>query len=112
MSGWVGVGFDGVLAHRQMTGDDPGAPIRVMIERVKNWLAEGRDVRIVTSRVHPACPAKERAKQKILIERWTRKYLEEVLPVTAHLEPEMIVLYDHRVVQVEKNTGRIIEDCQ
>lgn len=47
---WIAVDFDGTLAH----GHDiykPGAPIALMVDRVKTWLAAGREVRIFTARV-------------------------------------------------------------
>ena len=51
--GWIGVDLDGTLAEYlgwQGMGHI-GEPIAPMVERVKAWLAEGKDVRIFTARV-------------------------------------------------------------
>ena len=53
MSGWIGVDLDGTLAeYGGWKGPDHiGPPVPKMLERVKSWIAEGRDVRIFTARV-------------------------------------------------------------
>ena len=53
--GWIGVDLDGTLAeYNGWQGPaNIGAPIPAMVERVKAWLEEGRDVRIFTARVGP-----------------------------------------------------------
>ena len=56
-NGWIGVDLDGTLAHYdEFRGDDyVGEPIEPMVERVKQWLDEGKDVRIFTARKpHPS----------------------------------------------------------
>jgi hypothetical protein len=108
MNGWIGVDLDGTLAYYSDAQDitNIGLPVRTMAERVKTWLAEGQDVRIVTARV--AVKGKERARQRVLIQRWCKQYLGEVLPITASKDVEMLVLYDDRCIQVETNTGRLI----
>jgi hypothetical protein len=53
-SGWIGVDLDGTLAHFEHGASDPlvvGAPIAVMVDRVKAWIARGIEVKIVTARV-------------------------------------------------------------
>jgi hypothetical protein len=57
--GWIGVDLDGTLAEWKEPYDvlQIGPPIPAMIERVKDWLAEGQDVRIFTARVGPASAA-------------------------------------------------------
>ena len=57
--GWIGVDLDGTLAEHYWPakGDyDPtriGDPIPMMVERVRGWLAEGREVRVFTARGGP-----------------------------------------------------------
>lgn len=53
MSGWIGVDLDGTLAmYDGFKGPEHiGDPVPKMLERVKKWLAEGREVRIFTARV-------------------------------------------------------------
>jgi hypothetical protein len=55
VSGWIGVDFDGTLAEYgswQGPGHT-GKPIPAMVERVKRWKEEGREVRIFTARIYP-----------------------------------------------------------
>ena len=53
MKGWVGVDLDGTLAHydKWKGADHIGVPVPRMLERVKLWLSEGMDIRIMTARV-------------------------------------------------------------
>jgi hypothetical protein len=54
--GWIGVDLDGTMAYYDgwKGADHIGEPIPAMVERVKRWLAEGREVRIFTARVYLA----------------------------------------------------------
>ena len=51
--GWIGVGLDGTLAQYEswVSPKHIGPPVPKMLERVKRWIAEGREVRIFTARV-------------------------------------------------------------
>lgn len=104
-SGWVGVDLDGTLA--KYTGwkgaDHIGEPVLAMLERVRQWLADGVEVRIFTARVSDGDP--ETVK---LIEDWCERHVGQRLRVTNVKDYAMISLYDDRAVQVEANTGRII----
>jgi hypothetical protein len=53
MSGWIAVDFDGTLARYDgwFGPDHLGEPIPAMVDRVKKWIAEGREVRVFTARV-------------------------------------------------------------
>jgi hypothetical protein len=116
--GWIGVDLDGTLAVWEPGQDigTIGAPIPAMVERVRHWLAEAREVRIVTARVATTCKetagglddATFAALQEYMIYKWCRLHLGRILPVTATKDFEMIELWDDRAVQVETNTGRII----
>lgn len=103
--GWIGVDLDGTLAfYDKWKGvDHIGEPVTLMVARVKSWLAEGIDVRIMTARVSGArddLPQAVRA-----IEQWCLLHLGKVLPITHEKDFSMIELWDDRVVPVEKNTG-------
>jgi hypothetical protein len=95
--GWIGVDFDGTLAHYDhYRGDDHcGAPIEPMVRRVRKWMMEGKDVRLFTARKpHPA------------LRKWMFEHLGAILPITNTKDSHMIALYDDRVVQVVRNEGK------
>ena len=104
--GWIGVDLDGTLAHYdQWEGPTIiGEPIPVMVERVKRWLAEGREVRIFTARVAEDYDGLIRR----AIESWCHQHLDAGLRVTCVKDFAMIELWDDRAVQVEKNTGQLV----
>ena len=104
--GWIGVDLDATLAeyHGYPGAGIIGEPVPAMVERVKRWLAAGKDVRIFTARVSGEDVEKERA----AIKAWCREHLGKELPVTNVKDADMVVLYDDRAVRVEKNTGRLL----
>lgn len=111
MSGWIGVDLDGTLAHYEYKSGpwDPyhiGAPVPAMQERVKRWLAEGREVRIFTARVSADTAQRSVAAIRFHIEKWCQEHLGIILPVTCTKDYDMIELWDDRAVRVEANTGR------
>jgi hypothetical protein len=120
MSGWIGVDLDGCLAvYGGWKGPDHiGEPVPAMLARVKQWLAEGKDVRIFTARVaatgHWVASSQAHddadfaTDQVKTIQDWTERHLGVRLPVTATKDYGMEALYDDRAVQIEFNTGRII----
>lgn len=108
--GWYGVDLDGTLAkYESWVGPSHiGEPIVDMVMRVREWIASGQEVRIFTARVaHPG----QREECTKAIEIWCTKHIGQILPITYQKDYAMIVLYDDRCVQVETNTGRLIEDC-
>lgn len=106
--GWIGVDFDGTLAHR--AHDQPlkelGRPVMPMVRRVKAWLDKGYDVRIFTARAAPGPSPVSDATEGI--EAWCLEHLGKVLPITCTKDFAMIQLWDDRAVGVVPNTGRII----
>lgn len=119
MKEWYGVDFDGTLAHyRNFKGAGVlGAPIPLMVDRVKRWLAEGKDVRIFTARVwHPDVTSKvsetefnsrcaEAREARAAIKAWCIEHVGQELPITCEKDYGMLELWDDRAVQVIKNTG-------
>lgn len=103
--GWIGVDLDGTLAfYDKWEGEDHiGEPIVPMLNRVKGWIAEGIEVRIVTARAQYDS-ARDR------IQEWCVQHGLPALEVTNKKDFQMWKLYDDRAIQVENNTGRIIED--
>lgn len=102
-TGWIGVDLDGTLAvYDEWHGPEHvGEPVPSMVERVKRWLREGKDVRIFTARVwnDPDGVALRP------IQDWCRKHLGTVLPVTNAKDYGMVELWDDRAVAVVPNTG-------
>lgn len=115
--GWIGVDLDATFAHYDgWKGiDHIGDPIPEMLERVKQWIAEGQPVKIFTARVYcgesgePAGDRYREAQQaRIVIEKWCLKHLGVILPVTCCKDFGMITLWDDRCVQVMPNSGEPI----
>lgn len=124
-NGWIGVDLDGTLAfYDHWRGPQHiGEPIPAMLDRVKNWLAEGRDVRIFTARVDGGTVALsmgskdgEACRNVSVVEghihAWCEKHLGKVLPVTCRKDFGMIELWDDRCVQVIPNTGQTVADLK
>lgn len=93
---------DGTLAHydRWRGTDHIGPPVRRMKQRVREWLAEGRDVRIFTARKEESHPA---------IRAWCLRHLGRELVITNVKDFAMIELWDDRAVQIVPNTGRRVD---
>ena len=105
--GWIGVDLDGTLAmHGGGAVGEIGAPIPAMVDRVKAWLAEGREVRIFTARV--SGPSDLADEQRGLVAVWCLEHLGAILAVTNEKDYGMVSLYDDRCVAVETNTGRLM----
>jgi hypothetical protein len=111
--GWIGVDLDGTLAYYHTWGNllSFGDPIPVMQERVKQWLREGQEVRIMTARAAPPFSCDYHgapltfADVEKAIQDWTELHIGQRLPVTCCKDLNMIELWDDRCVQVEPNTG-------
>jgi hypothetical protein len=101
-SGWIGVDLDGTLAsYGKWEGPTHiGPPIRLMVERVRGWLARGIEVRIFTARVSDRDPQTIPA-----IRAWCLEHVGAVLPVTNVKDYAMLELWDDRAIQVITNTG-------
>lgn len=111
MPEWIGVDLDGTLARTDVDGwlENIGPPIECMVVRVRNWLAQGRDVRIMTARVSSRNYSSfDAQKQRAQIERWCVEHIGTLLPVTSEKDHLMIELWDDRCVAVEPNTGRYV----
>ena len=128
MNGWIGVDLDGTLAHYDGWKGPThiGAPVPAMLERVKRWLAEGREVRIFTARAWPflvavpepngwrklqVLPEIDIRQQNDTIEalaaiaEWCERHLGRALTITCVKDYGMVELWDDRAVQVIPNTG-------
>lgn len=95
-SGFKGVDFDGTLVKEDVIGYN--VPVMPMVERVKQWLADGEEVVIFTAR----------GWQKS-VEDFCIKYFGRPLPVTNVKMRGMAEWYDDRAICVERDTGRILD---
>lgn len=107
MSGWIGVDLDGTLAeyHGWQGEDHIGAPVPTMVERVEEWLAKGREVRIFTARVYGEEMDTRGYHARHVIEKWCEEHIGQKLPVTNEKDYGMIELWDDRAIAVVPNTG-------
>lgn len=123
MKGWIGVDLDGTLARYDgwKSAEHIGEPIPEMVERVRQWIADGIEVRIFTARIDGAStksadvaiaemPELVTFRDKDLVRRtidaWCVRHIGRALPITNVKDFEMIELWDDRCVAVETNTGR------
>src|SRR3990167_8211187 len=100
MSEWIGVDLDGTLARFEATPEwdgSIGAPVPLMVERVKRWRALGMDVRIVTARVAHVDGVTDGPRgvdeQRRRIQEWCRQHLGVELPITASKDYHMRELW-------------------
>lgn len=114
--GWIGVDLDGTLAHYTGWIEEShiGSPIEPMAARVRHWITQGKNIRIVTARVaacqrvNPGGVVDDQSfanRQRAIIEKWCLTHLGSTLPVTASKDMDMLELWDDRAIQVILNTG-------
>jgi hypothetical protein len=70
-----------------------------MLARVRQWVADGKDVRIFTARANSV-------DAMIAVRLWCQEHIGRALPITATKDYAMIELWDDRCVQVVPNTGQ------
>lgn len=106
-SGYIAVDLDGTLAefHTWKGPYHIGAPIVKMQERVKKWLAEGIEVKILTARATPDMDGNADPAVVAAIRAWCKLHLGQGLDVTNAKTYDMIEIWDDRAVQVIPNTG-------
>jgi hypothetical protein len=132
-NGWIGVDLDGTLFHYEkwVGWNVFGEPIQPMVDRVRQWLNEGKEVRIVTARVGlPTHVSGGRNYYRVSAEKSCRvtkmkfsdsmmvaaiqKHLVKhdlpALPVQCYKDVNMIEFWDDRAVQVVPNTGRTLAE--
>ena len=115
--GWIGVDLDGTLAVYDgwQGAHNIGEPIGPMVERVKAWVNQGIQVRIMTARVYTdGTPARnsDAETSRDRIAEWCIEHLGFRLPVTCTKDYGMIELWDDRCVQIIPNTGRRADGLQ
>lgn len=106
--GWIAVDLDRTLAIYDGTWRGPyhiGAPVPVMVARVKRWLAAGIDVRVFTARATPGADGQVDRAVVFAIELWCQQHIGQKLRVTNQKDYEMIEVWDDRAIGVVPNTG-------
>jgi SWI/SNF-related matrix-associated actin-dependent regulator of chromatin subfamily A-like protein 1 len=102
---WIGVDLDGTLAeyHEYKGPVSIGKPIPKMVDRVKEWIANNKNVKIMTARANPN--SSDFRASIIAIKKWCKKYIGEELPVVYEKDFHMAELWDDRAIQIKPNTG-------
>lgn len=97
---WIGVDLDGTLSEHSEKIDIHyiGPPVPEMVARVKDWIAHGYTVKILTARASVPEGIKP-------VEDWLKEHNLPELEVTCEKDFHMIELWDDRGVQVIANTG-------
>lgn len=110
-TGWIGVDFDGTLAH-SIPRSDPytlGPPVDKMVLRVREWLSRGMDVKLLTARMCPIsrtlCVSRDIIKMEKMLRAWCREHIGRELECVDHKDGGMEVLWDDRAVRVVRDTG-------
>ncbi|CAO1666569.1 hypothetical protein [Salinicola sp. NYA28a] len=105
MARWIGVDLDGTLAKQVVSNSTTiGAPIVPMLNRVKQWLDNGQEVRIFTARAGDTTQIEP-------IQRWLRHYGIGECAITDRKDIHMIELWDDKARRVERDTGVACRGC-
>ena len=116
--GWIAVDLDGTLAWYDDWETNEwkiGKQIPEMVARVRRWVDEGREVRILTARAGlttarndkdgQSATVEYQQRQVALIEAWCLHVFGMKFEVTASKDFKMIEYWDDRCIQVVPNTG-------
>lgn len=103
---WIGVDLDGTLAHyEKFEGPEIiGEPIEPMVNRVKQWLEDGKNVKIMTARAAPQKGVRPQDVEEA-IRKWCVENIGQELEITFQKDQNMEELWDDRAIQIIKNTG-------
>lgn len=118
--GWIAVDLDGTLARYDhfVSITTIGDPIMPMVHRVRDWLAAGHEVKVLTARVSLATEVEDftsgtkvkMADVHAAISDWCERHIGARLEVTCIKDWRMIELWDDRAIQVIPNTGRTLSE--
>lgn len=115
---WVGFDLDSTLAYfdsnefKRLNGDYIGPPVPKMMRKVKRYLSDNVQVKIVTARVADRLEGdSDKIRSNVIkIHNWCIENGLPKLEITCEKDYNMVTLYDDRCVEVEKNTGNTIND--
>lgn len=110
MQGYVAFDLDGTLAyHGDWKGPlHIGEPIQPMVNRLKEYLSKGIEVRIMTARVGGNQSMEDKMAAEFAIVDWCVKHIGVKLKVTCSKDYQMLYLYDDRCRQVIANQGIVV----
>jgi hypothetical protein len=104
--GWIGVDLDATVAlYDGWKGKEHiGEPIPFMIERIKEKMDQGYEIRIFTARA-------SQEDQIPFVEAWCEKHIGKKLVVTCCKDFACEEIWDDRAKQVVPNSGRFLEEA-
>jgi len=101
------VDFDGTIAEAPKEWRGPGyvgAPVPEMIEQIKQWIAAGEEVKILTARMASSNPESERRQSEQAIRQFLVDNLGDAgkdIVITAEKDPGMEDITDDKAVAVD-----------
>lgn len=104
MGEWIAVDLDGTLMAWTANGHIMGPPIPNMVNRVKLWLAQGKEVKIFTARASTKDITKREANINA-IQAWCETHIGQKLPVTCEKDLYCVQIWDDKAVRVIRNSG-------
>ena len=109
---WIGVDLDGTLAkYGEWKGwKHIGEPVPEMVKQVKEWLAKGITVKVLTARLSKVSLSMHEGvsyvDQAEVIQKWCEENIGVKLPVTSEKDWAMLFFVDDSAVQIKRNTGK------
>ena len=100
---WIGVDFDGTLAYSAAPGK-LGKPVKAMLQRVKDTIKGGTEVRIFTVRAQTAAGIAD-------VRKWLKLHGLDGLQITHSKDADMVDLWDDRARRVVKDRGEFCAGC-
>lgn len=103
--------FDGTLAEsiQRTSPYTLGSPVKIMIDRVRSWIANGYTVKLMTARMaeysHTIGVKRDVKKMEMMLRIWCREHIGQELECTNQKDGRMIALWDDRAVRVILDTG-------
>ncbi len=110
--GYILVDFDGTLVKSTppntwvTNGGLPGDPVPAMIDRVKYWLAKGKEVRIFTARAAKTNP--NYARDMLILQSFCEEHFGHELEVVNWKDFGAEQIWDDIAFSVEDSTGRLV----
>src|SRR4029077_2378130 len=106
---WIAIDLDGTLAiYPPDNGQSIGSPIAPMVDRVKEFVANGIEVRIFTARGAGNIVSDTCARNVREINKWVDEHIGSPLEITCEKDNQCVAIFDDIAIPVEHNTGRTL----